>query len=467
MPRGCTWVCHAYLLQPLLRARKMDSRMDINGLIQKRRYLLTGCPSRVSDSLSQFIYNRYTPFNSSQDSMSYGSVFNIEFTPSLYTVLVAHEKKALAVYDCRLEKRVMAVPNAHTNCVNVITFLDNFTFATGSDDQSVRLWDLRQCGSASSSTGDNKGLMYVLYGHKGWVKNVEYDRNSGHLFTMAFNDGVRRWDINNCHLYTSPHSNADDDDNLLFEAKEGARMRLSPDGRTMVVSLRKDHLFIVSDFNGQTLSSSFPQTPPLSVDDRDSISHLSSINTTNNIPTVHRLLPRIDNAYHSPLSLSFHPNSNRLLAMRVLGIVMYEHFYSVSEQLVLYDASQSREPYYESEENAARFLKSCREYSEDSSIDFIKEISFSSDGRVLVSPHGCTVRILALDDTCTPMDTYYDSRYHCTTTGDREFVCCGVGSSVEVKAHNSSVLTCRLNSDIMCLVSGCLEGKVFFTWPRL
>jgi WD40 repeat protein len=45
------------------------------------------------------------------------------------------------------------------------SFIDERQFLTGSDDNTVRLWDMRKLGA---------GPAKVFFGHSTWVKNVEY-----------------------------------------------------------------------------------------------------------------------------------------------------------------------------------------------------------------------------------------------------------------------------------------------------
>jgi WD40 repeat protein len=44
------------------------------------------------------------------------------------------------------------------------SFIDERQFLTGSDDNTVRLWDMRKLGA---------GPAKVFFGHSTWVKNVE------------------------------------------------------------------------------------------------------------------------------------------------------------------------------------------------------------------------------------------------------------------------------------------------------
>ena len=68
----------------------------------------------------------------------------------------------------------------------VSRFLDNRLFATCSDDNTVRLWDLRSL----------RQEVRVLHGHTSWVKNIEYAPQTGKLVTSGFDGNVFSWDIN-------------------------------------------------------------------------------------------------------------------------------------------------------------------------------------------------------------------------------------------------------------------------------
>ncbi len=58
--------------------------------------------------------------------------------------------------------------------------------ASCSDDQTVKLWDLRQM----------KSEIRVFTGHSSWVKSVEFARDRTALITAAFDHNVYSWDIN-------------------------------------------------------------------------------------------------------------------------------------------------------------------------------------------------------------------------------------------------------------------------------
>ena len=65
-------------------------------------------------------------------------------------------------------------------------FLDNWSFATCSDDKNVKLWDVRNLVSS----------VQTLQGHKNWVKNIEYDKTNQLLVTSGFDCNIFTWPIN-------------------------------------------------------------------------------------------------------------------------------------------------------------------------------------------------------------------------------------------------------------------------------
>ena len=387
----------------------------------------------------------YTPF---------GAVYNVEFTPSNdYTVVACHANKAIAVYDARIQsKPLSSVPNAHDDGVNVVSFFDNFLFATGSDDGLIKIWDIRMLSSKSIA---------ILRGHKGWVKNVEIDRRSNQIFSVAFDDGVRRWDIDRLDSYDE-----DAEDNLIFELHSAVRLRISPDSSTMAISLRKDHMVVVYEFDGNTIEEIkdvVPETFPISMGARYGLfqSFQNQDRIHRNVPTVHNFRHIPDDSYSTFLSVAFHPDS-KLVALRLVNI----HDYMLQrEDCLLYNIAltKPRDSYITNRQMKERHLRTAYEDSPDSVLDYIKEISFSKpDGRVLASPYGNCVRLLGIDENCTPMDIYCDPRYPINIEKHELLETIDVCSD----HGDGGVLTCRLNFNSMCLVSGCMNGRLVFNQPR-
>lgn len=94
---------------------------------------------------------------------------------------------------------------------------------------------------------------------------------------------------------------------------------------------------------------------------------------------------------------------------------------------------------------------------------YIKELSFSPDGRVIVSPFETGYRILAFNDNCDEMNIDVGR------IGSRTQVV----SSKELREvrrflpHLSNVLTTRFSPTHPLIASGCFGGRVVFTQPML
>ena len=378
------------------------------------------------------------------------SVFNLEFSPDdryLVAVLAAY---SFEMWDPRTCKRIRTRRAAHDDCVNCVTFISDRQFATCSDDCTIRLWDPRNLGPP----------LATLRGHQNWVKNIEYDAASGLLFSVAFQDGVRYWDLNDLGAYGDDE---EDRENLIPGPSDPVRMRLSPDGSKMVVTSRNNQCFVISDFDGWKL---------LEVSDlyREFWSELKSPNVheklrnlSHNRPSVHTLCGKQGRRKRRiVMSAAFHPSGD-FIAMRHTDVGSGE----VQQELTsLYDLRQ--EPYtplVTAELSQHNYLRYVDDNSPKQSSDYIKEICFSSDGRVIGSPHEDGVRFLAVDHHCTPPDQYFDSRYHSV---DKEY-CCPDFEQVAClpNIHPWPVLPCKFAHNDLIIASGSLSGSVAFTTPQL
>ena len=86
---------------------------------------------------------------------------------------------------------------------------------------------------------------------------------------------------------------------------------------------------------------------------------------------------------------------------------------------------------------------------------FIKEISFSSDGRIICSPFGFGLRLLAFGPQCQEL---------CDLQPERPMQLYELTSNM---SHVSSVVASKFSPTHCLLVTGCLNGKVDFHQPVL
>ncbi len=106
------------------------------------------------------------------------------------------------------------------------------------------------------------------------------------------------------------------------------------------------------------------------------------------------------------------------------------------------------------QENSSRLTY----YTEEPNVGrgFIKEVNFSSDGRLIASPYGFGLRLLAFSPDCQELCDVQSSReprelYELTSN----------------MSHNTPVVATKFSPTHCLLVTGCLSGKVDFHQPVL
>lgn len=438
-----------------------SSDLPLLPMLLSRKTSPSGSAQYLNPLIYPALYRGYKtgPSSSSSSSSSnsiHGSIFNLEFSPTDSIVVAACSNNALVGYDPRIvtSKPIRSVLNAHCDCTNCITFTDEVTFATCSDDKTIRLWDLRNLSSP----------VCTLVGHTNWIKNIEYDRKSRKLFSVAFQDGVRQW-----HLEDIKDSTYEKTSNLVFRLDDPLRMRIAPDGSKMFVSMRRNRCFVIDQFDGDTITEQREMVEQLLSNSKIFPVQIRSHSCQ---PKANKLYVfsmsglRGGESYRSVMSVAFHPSSE-MVALRHFDV---KHNHLEQELSTLYDLRISPDSVDCSScslainQSASNYLKYTDEFSPDGSLDFIKECSFSPDGRVLASPHYNGARLLAVDSNCTPFQCYYDDRFF---SYERDSQCYDFDVVCELTGHSGPVLACGFAHHDMILGTGCMEGEIRFHKPEL
>uniref|UniRef100_H3CYW3 DDB1- and CUL4-associated factor 10 n=1 Tax=Tetraodon nigroviridis TaxID=99883 RepID=H3CYW3_TETNG len=406
----------------------------------------------------------YCSMNSAVESVNlstqtHGAVFNLEYSPDGSVLTVACEQTEVLLFDPISSKHIKTLTEAHEDCVNNIRFLDNRLFATCSDDTTIALWDLRKLNSKVCS----------LHGHASWVKNIEYDTNTRLLVTSGFDGNVITWDMNRFTEDGCPYKK-------FFHTRYLMRMRLTPDCSKMLISTSSGYLLILHDLDltqslevgsyrmlrarrtplssgiadGGTSASRSAGTPRQGND--SSKTHppregrRSGLSPRNSLEVLTPEIPGERDRGNCITSLQLHPKGWATLIRCSSNTddqewtCVYEFQEGAPTRLLVSPRCSLRLTHYIEEANVGR--------------GYIKELCFSPDGRLICSPYGYGVRLLAFDQKCGELADCLPVQTSCL----REIR--------SIYSHSDVVLTTKFSPTHCQLASGCLSGRVALYQPK-
>ncbi|KAI1883772.1 hypothetical protein AGOR_G00235020 [Albula goreensis] len=408
------------------------------------------------------MYRSMNPADSvNLSTKTHGAVFNLEYSPDGSVLTVACEQTEVLLFDPISCRHIRTLVEAHEDCVNNIRFLDNRLFATCSDDTTIALWDLRNLNSKVCS----------LHGHASWVKNIEYDTNTRLLVTSGFDGNVITWDTNRFTEEGCPHKK-------FFHTRYLMRMRLTPDCSKMLISTSSGYLLILHDLDltqslevgsyrtlrarRTTLSADGSRTPGTprhgndpgkgrtqsSLRDGEGPKEGCSSQEQPGSPDAR------DTGRARPgnciTSLQLHPKGWATL-LRCSSNA------DDQEWTCVYEFQEAAPPPRAATTSPRRSLR-LTHYIEEANVGrgYIKELCFSPDGRLICSPYGYGVRLLAFDGSCgeladcLPADSLPTSLHEVRS----------------IYSHSDVVLTTKFSPTHCQLASGCLSGRVSLYQPK-
>uniref|UniRef100_A0A1A8FZ02 DDB1- and CUL4-associated factor 10 n=1 Tax=Nothobranchius korthausae TaxID=1143690 RepID=A0A1A8FZ02_9TELE len=384
-------------------------------------------------------------------TQTHGAVFNLEYSPDGSVLTVACEQTEVLLFDPVSSRHIKTLTEAHEDCVNNIRFLDNRLFATCSDDTTIALWDLRKLSSKVCS----------LHGHASWVKNIEYDTNTRLLVTSGFDGNVITWDTNRFTEDGCPHKK-------FFHTRYLMRMRLTPDCSKMLISTSSGYLLILHDLDlTQSLEvGSYrmlrARRTPLSSDGGSSASrsaaaprhgndskihpHREGLSPRNSLEVLTPEIPGEKDRGNCITSLQLHPKGWATLIRCSSNMddqewtCVYEFQEGAPTRPLVSPRCSLRLTHYIEEANVGR--------------GYIKELCFSPDGRLICSPYGYGVRLLAFNERCGELADCLPVQTSCL----REIR--------SIYSHSDVVLTTKFSPTHCQLASGCLSGRVALYQPK-
>jgi WD40 repeat protein len=82
--------------------------------------------------------------------------------------------------------QVRHILHGHTSSINAVRFSpEGALLASSSDDQTVRVWDLRGSGQ----------VRHILHGHTSWVRSLAFSADGTILASGSNDETVKLWDV--------------------------------------------------------------------------------------------------------------------------------------------------------------------------------------------------------------------------------------------------------------------------------
>ncbi|XP_028661648.1 DDB1- and CUL4-associated factor 10 [Erpetoichthys calabaricus] len=416
-------------------------------------------PSRDTFRTMTSLYSSMNPADSvNLSTKTHGAVFNLEYSPDGSVLTVACEQTEVLLFDPISSTHIKTLVEAHEDCVNNIRFLDNRLFATCSDDTTIALWDLRKLNSK----------VCTLHGHTSWVKNIEYDTNTRLLVTSGFDGNVITWDTNRFTEDGCPHKK-------FFHTRYLMRMRLTPDCSKMLISTSSGYLLILHNLDlTQSLEvGSYrilrARRTALSLDNVTSGSRVSGSprNSSDSSQASNKLLsPSSQREGGSPR------NSLEVLTPEIPGerdrgncitsLQLHPKGWATLIRCSSNTDDQEWTCVYEFQEGtpvravSPRCSLKLTHYIEEANVGrgYIKELCFSPDGRLICSPYGYGIRLMAFDEQCSELVDCLPKESSC------------LKEIRSIYSHSDVVLTTKFSPTHCQLASGCLSGRVSLYQPK-
>jgi WD40 repeat protein len=148
-------------------------------------------------------------------------VASVAISPDGQTLASGSRDETIKLWDLATGKLLHTLTGHSSDVASVAISPDGQTLASGSD-KTIKLWDL--------ATGK---LLHTQMGHSDGVGSVAFSPNGQTLASSGYDETVKLWDINQRKL--TPMS-------TLLRSGLGSAIAFSPDGRTLAVSNPNDRI---------------------------------------------------------------------------------------------------------------------------------------------------------------------------------------------------------------------------------
>lgn len=374
---------------------------------------------------STLLYKNMDNCTTFYDKLTENAIYNLAYSKDGSMVLAGYERGSICAFHPLFSsvKPMFRIENAHVTSVNGFQFIDSTKFTSCSDDTTVKLWDIRNINSAVQTLSELSD----------WAKNIHYNHEDKILITSDLRSNIAVYEMD-CDTFKPI---------VLLEHKTDLL-------RTALMN-DCDTLFLTEFNTGklQCIRNFKRYIQKIRENCEDPVAHIQIgdedlIQATDSFESQQKGNETIEKTFLS--SLAPHP-LDWCIAVRGIRQSDSNNYTFV---LDMHNPSNGySRPTLSDQPTLTHFLK-----ESNAKRDFIKEISFSYDGRVIASPHAKGFRLFAFGNDCP----HYAPKRLAEVT---ELITVHYGIS------DGYIYTTKFSPTDFHFAVGCSKGTIKFCYPKL